>query len=65
MRGPDDSHKCIYCLEDKQPAEFDAEHVLNQAFGTYGGDTPTLHCVCQDCNKALGDAVDLPLARGT
>jgi len=57
--------KCIYCLEEKPAEEFNREHVINEAFGTYDEDTMTLDCVCRDCNQALGDSIDLCLARGT
>lgn len=57
--------KCIYCLNDKAGSEFDKEHVVNRAFGTYGAETPTLDCVCRECNNCLGTTIDHKLARGT
>ena len=56
---------CIYCDED-DPAKFSGrEHVIPQAFGTFGGQTPTLKCVCDPCNGALGRELDQMLARET
>lgn len=56
---------CIYCGEG-DPAKFSGrEHVIPQAFGTFGGKTPTLKCVCDPCNRALGHELDQMLARET
>lgn len=56
---------CIYC-EESAPAKFSGrEHVIPQAFGTFGGKTPTLKCVCDPCNRTLGHQLDQMLARET
>lgn len=56
---------CIYCRQDN-PANFKGvEHVVPQAFGTFGPQTPTLHCVCDDCNGHFGKNHDIYLARET
>jgi len=56
---------CIYCLKDL-PKEFyiSSEHVIPQAFGKFGPDTPTLiDLVCDECNNYFGRTIDLILAR--
>ena len=36
---------------DSQVGELgDLEHVIPQGFGRFGSNTPTLDCVCDDCN---------------
>src|SRR6185312_9084564 len=56
---------CIYCGDD-DPANFSGrEHVIPHAFGTFGAKTPTLKCVCDPCNTALGRELDQMLARET
>lgn len=55
---------CIYCLEDKEPAEFNAEHVLPRAFGTFENNL-TLHCVCVACNGYFGRQLELFFSRGS
>lgn len=55
--------RCIYCLDWKPVEAFNKEHVVQQAFGTFGPNTPVLSCVCTHCNKTLGDQVDRKLAR--
>jgi hypothetical protein len=56
---------CIYCGERDPDLFSGREHVIPQAFGTYGGQTPTLRCVCDTCNSALGRELDQMLARDT
>ncbi|MDO8682770.1 MAG: HNH endonuclease [Armatimonadota bacterium] len=56
--------KCIYCLAEKDSNQFNKEHVLNNAFGKYDN-TPTLNCVCIQCNDFFGCGIDRQLARGT
>jgi len=57
--------KCIYCSDD-DPARFrGVEHVVPQSFGTFGANTPTLTCVCDDCNAYFGRELDQLLARET
>jgi|GEM_PF-509358 len=57
---------CIYCKRDENSALFKGvEHVIPQAFGTFSTDTPTLNCVCDDCNGQFGRTLDTYLARET
>ena len=53
---------CIYCLESKGAHQFNREHVIPQAFGTFEHNL-VLTCVCKGCNKYFGDTIDLKLAR--
>ena len=46
--------RCIYCLEYKPSVAFNWEHVIPQAFGRFGKDSPVLDCVCELCNVHLG-----------
>src|SRR5579864_3247470 len=56
---------CVYC-GNMNPADFTArEHVLPQSFGTFGPQTPTLHCVCDRCNSFFKKELDQLLARET
>jgi hypothetical protein len=57
--------KCIYCLKDSDVTFRGVEHVIPEAFGTFGSNTPTLHCVCDDCNAYFGRVLDQLLARET
>jgi hypothetical protein len=57
--------KCIYCLNETGVTFYGAEHVLQQAFGTFGRNTPTLNCVCDACNNYFGRELDQFLARET
>jgi hypothetical protein len=54
--------RCIYCLVEKQPASFNRDHVIPQAFGVFD-DNLVLTCVCRECNSFFGDGVELKLAR--
>ena len=60
-----DSAHCIYCGENDSAKFTGREHVVPQAFGTYGAKTPTLKCVCDPCNTFLGRELDQVLARDT
>lgn len=60
---------CIYCRQQKPIREFNKEHVLPRAFGSFIG-APTLarpreFRVCGACNQTLGDSLDIGLARGS
>jgi len=56
---------CIYC-NGNDPEKFAGrEHVIPQAFGTFGSQTPVLNCVCDDCNGYFGKELDLIHARDT
>src|SRR5262245_3895985 len=57
---------CIYCKRDNSATTFErVEHVIPQAFGTFGSETPTLDCVCDECNGDFGKTIDIYLARET
>ena len=56
---------CIYCSQSEDNRFRGVEHVIPQAFGTFGDKTPTLHCVCDDCNKYFGRELDQLLSRET
>lgn len=58
----DQTNQCIYCK--RSGVTFNREHVIPEAFGTYGAQTMHLHEeVCEDCNKGFGRRHDLILAR--
>lgn len=63
------SKKCLYCgnvknyNRDKIKSDFNTEHVIPQAFGKFGTETPTLDIVCKQCNQLFGDGIDNVLAR--
>jgi len=53
---------CIYCR--REGVEFDREHVILEAFGTFEPISFVLHdAVCMDCNGYLGRTVDQALSR--
>lgn len=55
--------QCIYCKNFKASKEFNREHIIPQAFGKFHPNSPTLKCVCKDCNKYFGGRLDQPFAR--
>jgi hypothetical protein len=56
---------CIFCRQT-DPSRFrGVEHVIPQGFGRFGSDTPTLDCVCDDCNAYFGRELDRLLTRDT
>ena len=55
---------CIYCKEKVKKTK-GKEHVMMRAFGKFGDDTPTLECVCDECNKFFGDTLDLIFTRNS
>ena len=56
---------CIYCLQT-DPSRFrGVEHVIPQGFGRFGSETPTLDCVCDDCNANFGRELDQLFTRDT
>jgi hypothetical protein len=57
--------KCIYCLRDSGVTFKGVEHVIPQAFGKFGNRTPTLNCVCDECNGYFGRKLDQLLSRET
>jgi hypothetical protein len=56
---------CIYCGQNDPSRFCTVEHVVPQAFGRFGGVTPTLDRVCDDCNAYFGRELDQLLARET
>jgi HNH endonuclease len=54
---------CLYCEERKSSDEFNREHVLQEAFGTYEDNLVLRGCVCTACNDYFSRALDGPLAR--
>lgn len=54
--------RCIYCR--REGVEFDREHVIPEAFGTFEPVSFFLYdTVCKDCNGHLGRTIDLALSR--
>jgi hypothetical protein len=62
---PDKNKICIYCAQDDPGRFIGVEHVVPQSFGTFGSETPTLDCVCDECNAYFGRELDQLLARDT
>ena len=56
---------CIYCTKSSPDQFSGREHVIPQAFGTFGSQTPTLHSVCDECNAYFSRRLDQVLARDT
>jgi hypothetical protein len=54
--------RCIFCGSKKPEGEFNREHVIPQAFGTFQRGL-VLDCVCIECNDYFGATIDLELAR--
>jgi HNH endonuclease len=53
---------CIYCLREGQ--EFDREHVIPEAFGTFEPTSFILYnAVCRECNNWFGRTLDFALSR--
>lgn len=45
-------HKCIYCLQEKNDAQFNKEHVIPRMMGKYeNGYVLSYNQVCQECNS--------------
>lgn len=57
------TQKCIYCLEDLEPAAFDTDHVIPQAFGRFANNLTLTTCVCNGCNNYFGWNLELFLGR--
>ncbi len=56
---------CIYCPQSEPFRFCGVEHVIPQGFGRFGSGTPTLNCVCDDCNTYFGRELDQLLTRDT
>lgn len=57
--------QCIYCKKQGRENFKGVEHVIPQSFGKFGTKTPTLKCVCDECNAYFSKELDLLLARDT
>ena len=55
---------CIYCKQEKDKAAFNTEHLVPKSLGIFENNL-TLHTVCSDCNKYLGDKLDLLIGRSS
>ena len=53
---------CIYCKQNKPSSDFNREHVVPAALGSFKNH-PTFKCVCKDCNQQLGDKLVSPFLR--
>jgi len=57
--------QCIYCKNQNLENFKGVEHVIPQSFGKFNSKTPTLKCVCDECNAYFSKELDLLLARDT
>ena len=64
-RGAKRQFTCVYCLQQKPRAQFNREHVIPIAFGTFGNNLSLTNEVCHECNDYFGSTLDLVLARGS
>ena len=58
-------HTCIWCTRDKREEDFNVEHVVPQAFGTFEDNFTLLRTVCIDCNSFFSRELEPWLARDT
>ena len=57
---------CIYCSKNEREISFKCrEHVVPQSFGKFNCKTPTIHCVCDECNHYFSKELDQKFARDT
>jgi hypothetical protein len=63
--GVSNNKICIYCYQTAPGRFRGVEHVIPQGFGRFGSETPTLDCVCDDCNSYFGRDLDQLLTRDT
>jgi len=63
--GMSNDRICIYCPQSDPTRFRGVEHVIPQGFGRFGSETPTLDCVCDDCNAYFGREPDHLLTRDT
>lgn len=54
---------CIYCKTQEQSLFKGVEHLIPQCFGKFSSKTPTLKCVCDECNAYFAKELDQALAR--
>lgn len=55
---------CIYCKNNLEKSK-SKEHVIMQSFGKFGSQTPTLDCVCNECNDFFKKELDQVFARNS
>lgn len=56
-------HKCMYCLQTKDDAEFNREHVVPEMMGKYqNGYVLSSFQVCKDCNTYFSNQVENRIA---
>lgn len=65
INGVSNDKICIYCHQIDAGRFRGREHVIPQGFGRFGSETPTLDCVCDDCNGCFGRELDQLLTRDT
>lgn len=54
---------CIYCLLDRPLTDFKgSDHVMPRAFGRFNN-SPTLDCVCDECNGHFGQTIEREMGR--
>lgn len=51
--------KCIYCLKEKSKEEFNREHVIPEAIGTFENNLVLHNCVCELCNSYFANNLEL------
>ena len=56
---------CIYCHQTDLDQFLGVEHVIPRGFGRFASETPTLDCVCDNCNGYFGRELDQLLTRDT
>jgi hypothetical protein len=59
------SKRCIYCPNEDASLFRGVEHVIPKSFGTFYDSTPTLDCVCDECNRYFDRELDVVFARDT
>jgi len=55
--------RCIWCLQEKDEAEFNVEHVMPQSFGHYEHNFTLINTVCQACNSYFSRELEPWIAR--
>jgi hypothetical protein len=63
MESPVRSHTCIYCRLEKPASEFNIEHVVPRAFGTFEQNLTLKNTVCTACNTYFSKELEPHLAR--
>jgi hypothetical protein len=55
--------RCIWCLKEKPEEEFNREHVMPEAYGTFEGSLTLVKVVCEACNSFFAKELEPWLAR--